>query len=221
VASGKFIAYYRVSTDKQGVSGLGLEAQEAAVHKFLNGGEWDLSEVQEIETGTRKRRRPVLEQALLRCQREKATLIIAKLDRLARNVAFVSALMESGVEFVCCDMPSANRFTIHVLAAAAENEAEQISARTKAALQAAKARGKKLGNPEHLTDEARAKGHAANRQLAQEAYALIAHRIRDLKAQDKSLATIASQLNSEGYMTRMGAQFTACTVQRILERVGG
>lgn len=117
MASGKFIAYYRVSTQKQGASGLGLDAQREAVSRFLNGGDWELvAEFQEVETGKGADaldKRPQLKAALAACRKEGATLIIAKLDRLARNVHFVSGLMESKVKFVACDMPEANELTIH------------------------------------------------------------------------------------------------------------
>src|SRR3954452_8738746 len=147
-AARRFIAYYRVSTDKQGQSGLGLEAQRKTVTDYLNGGAWALiGEFTEVESGKRDDNRPVLAKALAACRAHGATLVIAKLDRLARNVAFISRLMEGGVEFVAVDFPTANRLTIHILAAVAEHEREMISARTKAALQAAKARGVKLGNP--------------------------------------------------------------------------
>src|ERR1700723_426554 len=145
MANGKFVSYLRVSTARQGASGLGLEAQRAAVASFLNGGDWTLvQEVLEVESGKRNDR-PALAAALKLCGKHRATLVIAKLDRLARNVAFISNLMESGVEFVAVDMPQANRFVVHILAAVVEQEAEAISKRTKAALQAAKARGTKLG----------------------------------------------------------------------------
>jgi DNA invertase Pin-like site-specific DNA recombinase len=141
VANGKYIAYYRVSTAKQGASGLGLEAQQEAVRGYLNGGRWKMiDEVTEIESGKRNDR-PALARALSLCRIHKATLIIAKLDRLARNVNFISNLMESGVEFTAVDFPQANRLTVHILAAVAEHEAAMISARTKAALKAAKVRG--------------------------------------------------------------------------------
>src|SRR3954449_713724 len=154
MANGRFIAYYRVSTQAQGANGLGLEAQRAAVLAYLDGGSWHLAaEFVEVESG-RKDDRPELAKALAACRRLGATLVIAKLDRLARNVAFVSNLMEAGVEFVAVDFPQANRLTIHILAAVAEHEREMISARTKAALSAAKARGTKLGTP-NLTDDAR------------------------------------------------------------------
>jgi DNA invertase Pin-like site-specific DNA recombinase len=144
-----FVAYYRVSTDKQGKSGLGLDAQRQAVTYFVNGRGEIRAEFTEIESG-RKNDRPQLLEALATCRRLKATLVIARLDRLARNVAFISNLMESRVDFVAVDMPEANRLTIHILAAVAEHEREMISKRTKAALQVAKMRGIRLGNPDPL-----------------------------------------------------------------------
>jgi DNA invertase Pin-like site-specific DNA recombinase len=143
--TGNFVAYYRVSTERQGRSGLGLEAQQKAVRDHLNGGDWKLvGEFTEVESGKRSDR-PKLAEALKACRVRGATLIIAKLDRLARNVHFVSGLMESGVEFTAVDFPQANRLAVHILAAVAEHEAKMISERTKAALAAAKARGVKLG----------------------------------------------------------------------------
>ena len=143
--NGRYVAYYRVSTAKQGASGLGLEAQQEAVRTYLNGGNWQLvAELTEVESGKRNDR-PKLAEALRLCRTRKATLIIAKLDRLARNVNFISNLMEAKVEFTAVDFPTANRLTVHILAAVAEHEALMISARTKAALQAAKARGVVLG----------------------------------------------------------------------------
>src|SRR5271163_3179620 len=145
MTKGRFVSYLRVSTARQGVSGLGLEAQREAVARYLNGGSWSLvQEVVEIESGKRNDR-PAIAEALRLCRLHRATLIIAKLDRLARNVHFISSLMESGVEFVAVDFPQANRLTVHILAAVAEHEASMISARTKAALGAAKARGVRLG----------------------------------------------------------------------------
>src|ERR1700733_1556185 len=145
MANGKFVAYYRVSTSKQGASGLGLEAQKEAVRGYLNGGRWRMvDEVTEIESGKRNDR-PALAHALSLCRLHKATLVIAKLDRLARNVNFISNLMESTVEFTAVDFPTANRLTVHILAAVAEHEAQAISTRTREALAAARARGIKLG----------------------------------------------------------------------------
>src|SRR5437016_5331644 len=139
----KYIAYFRVSTARQGRSGLGLEAQRQAVRTHLNGVK-PLSEFVEVESG-RRSDRPKLTEALSACRVHKATLVIAKLDRLARNVAFVSNLMDAGVEFEAVDFPQANRLTIHILAAVAEHEARMISERTCAALAAAKKRGVRLG----------------------------------------------------------------------------
>jgi DNA invertase Pin-like site-specific DNA recombinase len=142
---GKFIAYLRVSTDKQGERGYGLDAQRKAVADYLNGGSWELlGEYVEVESGKRSDR-PKLVEALAACKRQRARLVIAKLDRLSRNVAFIATLMDGKVDFVCCDFPTANRLTLHILAAVAEHEREMISQRTTAGLAAAKARGVKLG----------------------------------------------------------------------------
>ena len=141
----KAIAYYRVSTDRQGKSGLGLEAQNETVKQFANFKQWELiGEFTEIESG-KKSNRPQLQEALKQCLKQKAVLVIAKLDRLGRNVAFISSLMESKVEFVAVDNPHANRLMLHLLAAFAEHEREQISTRTKEALKVAKSRGVILG----------------------------------------------------------------------------
>ena len=145
--NGKFIAYYRVSTDHQGMNGNGMAAQRKAVEDYLNGGCWKLvGEFTEVESGKRSDR-PELEKALKACRKHKAKLVIAKLDRLSRNVHFISGLMERKVDFVACDMPSANAFMINVYAAVAQEERRMISDRTKAGLAAAKARGVKLGGP--------------------------------------------------------------------------
>ena len=138
-----FVAYYRVSTARQGRSGLGLEAQKKAVTDFLNGGSWQLtSEFVEVESG-KSDDRPELEQALAMCDLSGATLVVAKLDRLSRNLAFLAKLQESGAKFVAADMPEANELTIHIMAAVAQAERKAISLRTKEALAAAKARPSK------------------------------------------------------------------------------
>lgn len=212
----KFIAYYRVSTDRQGRSGLGLEAQQQAVCEFLAGRGELIKSFTEIESG-RKNDRPQLTAALDTCRHYKATLVIAKLDRLARNVYFISGLMESGVEFVAVDMPQANRLTIHILAAVAEHEREMISQRTKAALQAAKARGVKLGSPEPK------KGAAIRTQVlrdkADRFAANILPIIHDLQSQGiTSHKAIARALNARGIRTANGRQWYQTTVKNLLER---
>jgi DNA invertase Pin-like site-specific DNA recombinase len=223
MANGRFVAYYRVSTVKQGISGLGLEAQQEAVRTHLNGGKWKMvSEVTEVESGKRKDR-PALAEALALCRIHGATLIIAKLDRLARNVHFISSLMEAGVEFVAVDFPQANRLTIHILAAVAEHEAEMISQRTKAALAAAKARGVVLGGDRgNIASEAR-KGAKASREVrsavAEKRAADLLPVIRHIQgAGASSLRDIAAELNEKGIPTPRGGDWSAVQVSRVLSR---
>lgn len=221
MATGKCVAYYRVSTARQGQSGLGLEAQQRAVADYLNGGRHKLVETfTEVESGKRKNR-PELAKALAACRLHKATLVIAKLDRLARNVAFTSSLMEAGVDFVAVDFPQANRLTIHILAAVAEHEAAMISTRTKAALAAAKARGVKLGNPQNLSDDARRKGRAVSIGTRR---ANAAKRAADVlpaieAARDNgatSLREIAGALNAQGITAPRGGRWAAAQVRLVL-----
>jgi DNA invertase Pin-like site-specific DNA recombinase len=224
MANGKFISYLRVSTARQGASGLGLEAQREAVSRYLNGGSWTLiQEVVEIESGKRNDR-PAIAEALRLCRLHKATLVIAKLDRLARNVHFISSLMESKAEFIACDFPQANRLTVHILAAVAEHEATMISARTKAALAAAKARGVALGGQrgrvERMAGMA-AKGNVnsvvARRVLAESFRADLAPIVRDIRDKGEiSLMGIARALNTQGLTTPRGGQWTATQVSRVL-----
>ena len=212
----KFIAYYRVSTDRQGRSGLGLEAQQQAVCDFLAEGEELIKSFTEVESG-RKNDRPQLTAALDARRHHKAILVIAKLDRLARNVYFISGLMESGVEFVAVDMPQANRLTIHILAAVAEHEREMISQRTKAALQAAKVRGVKLGSPE--PKKGAAIGSQVLRDKADRFAANILPTIRDLQAQGvTSHKALARELNARGIQTANGRQWYQTTVKNVLKR---
>lgn len=223
MTKGKFVAYYRVSTDKQGKSGLGLEAQQEAVRSYLNDSDWSLlAEVVEIESGKRNDR-PKLKEALRLCRLHGATLIIAKLDRLARNVAFISNLMEAGVEFTAVDFPQANRLTVHILAAVAEHEAAMISTRTKAALAAAKARGKKLGgnrgNLPAIAKQGSVLGVQAIKAKAASRAADVAEVIADLKASGAvSLRQIAAGLNARGIKTARGSEWSAVQVQRIIAR---
>lgn len=219
MADGKFIAYYRVSTDRQGRSGLGLEAQREAVTRYLNGGNWQLlDEFVEVESGKRDDNRPQLAQALAACRKHKATLVIAKLDRLARNVAFIANLMDSKVEFVAVDLPTANRLTLHIMAAFAEHEREMISARTKAALAIRKAQGAKLGNRTNLA-EAQVKGAAVVKREA-DAFAAnvlpVIERIRTTGA--TSYNAIAKALNERGVRTAKGGTWAAATVRNIMLR---
>jgi len=214
----RFIAYYRVSTDKQGQSGLGLEAQQQAVRAYLNGGAWELvGEFTEIESG-KKDDRPQLAAALAACRKHKATLVIAKLDRLARNVAFIANLMEAGTDFIAVDMPEANKLVLHIMAAMAQHEREAISARTKAALAAAKARGKVLGGFRGVSVD-QALGTQANAQKAKEwAQGEIGQEIADMKARGWSLWEIAHHLNDLGVKTRRGGEWQATTVKRVLDQ---
>lgn len=221
MANGKFVSYLRVSTARQGTSGLGLEAQRASVASYLNGGDWALvEEVVEVESGKRNDR-PALAKALRLCRKHRATLVIAKLDRLARNVAFISNLMESGVEFVAVDMPQANRFVVHILAAVAEHEAEAISRRTKAALQAAKARGTKLGgrrvSPQRFA-EIGEKGRLARSEKARRMKADVMPTISKIQASGAaSLRAIAAQLNALEIPTpTKRGEWSAVQVQRIM-----
>ena len=227
MANGKpIIGYVRVSTQKQGNSGLGLEGQEHALQGYAQAtGGLLLRTYKEVETGKRNDR-PELAKALAHAKRSGATLVIAKLDRLARNVHFVSGLMESGVDFVACDNPHANKLTIHILAAIAEHEAEAISQRTKAALAAYKARGGTLGaaRPEccKLTlaarqAGARAAGRAAKQQ-ADAAYADLAQQVAEWRAAGMTQQQIAARLNAEGHTTRRGKPWSQVQVLRVLRR---
>ncbi|MBI0539130.1 recombinase family protein [Roseomonas sp. KE2513] len=218
----RFVAYLRVSTDKQGRSGLGLEAQRAAVAAHVEGARGRIvAEHVEVESGRRKDR-PQLALALEAARALRGTLVIAKLDRLARNVAFVSNLMESGVEFVAADLPTVNRLTVHILAAVAEEEARMISARTKAALAAAKARGVVLGNPGLLARDpvlaARANAvqvvNARRRADAVQPYLDAARR-----AGATTLAEMAEALMARGVPApRGGRRWSPAQVRRIAMR---
>jgi DNA invertase Pin-like site-specific DNA recombinase len=216
-----WIAYYRVSTAAQGRSGLGLDAQRAAVTQFLRG-DAPAREFIEIESGANNAR-PQLAAALRECRLRGAKLLVAKLDRLSRNLAFLATLMDSGVEFVACDNPTANRLTVHILAALAEHERSMISTRTREALAAAKARGVALGGRRHDVTAFASKGAAvAARQRqdkAQAAAADMAQAIADVRmalGTEASLRSIAAALTERGIRSPRGAPVTASTVQRAL-----
>jgi DNA invertase Pin-like site-specific DNA recombinase len=216
----RFISYFRVSTARQGRSGLGIVAQRQAVAAYLNGRK-PIAEFLEIESGT-KSDRPQLTQALAACRVHRSVLVIAKLDRLARNVAFVSALMDAGVEFEACDFPAANRLTIHILAAVAEHECRMISERTRAALAAAKARGKVLGGFKGragtCTDLAKAR---AVRVAKAERRAIdLALTIRQLQSEGiNSLRAIAARLNGRSIAAPRGGCWSAAQVRSVLLRI--
>ena len=217
---GRFISYYRVSTARQGKSGLGLDAQRHAVLSHLNG-VTPLSEFVEIESG-RKNDRPQLAAALSACRLHQAILVIAKLDRLARNVAFVSNLMDAGVDFVAVDYPTANRLTMHILSAVAEHEAKMISDRTRAALAAAKERGTVLGGFRGRagTSADLAKARAVRAVKADSRATDLAPTIRQLRSEGAhSLRGIAARLNAQGITTPRGGTWSAAQVRRTLHRM--
>lgn len=218
----KFVAYYRVSRKEQGISGLGLSAQKSSVEKYVTSHDGTIvKSFTEIETGTNKRERIEIHKAIQLAKNEGAILIIAKLDRLARNVSFVSSLMDAGIEFLAVDMPSANNFTIHIFSALAEQEAKLISSRTKLALAELKKKGVKLGNPQNLTSEARAKGvnkikeNAMNNDRNRQAQSIILN----CKEKKMSYRQIADYLNQLNFKTRHGNKFYAPTVLQLYNRM--
>lgn len=220
-----FVAYYRVSTARQGRSGLGLDAQKQAVADYLNGGARRvLREYTEIESGKRKDR-PELLKALAHCRQTGATLVIAKLDRLSRDAAFLLSLRDSEVAFVAADMPEANRLTIGIMALVAEQEREAISRRTREALAAAKRRGVKLGNPygaKPLRDAGKGNRAAlaaiqANADRFAEELRPVIGELRD--ARIRTLERIASALNDRGMKTPRDAQWHPSSVRNLLARI--
>jgi DNA invertase Pin-like site-specific DNA recombinase len=218
MAESRFVAYYRVSTEKQGRSGLGLDAQRKAVETFLNGGSWKLiAEFTEIESGKRSDR-PKLTEAVKTAKKQKATLVIAKLDRLSRNVAFIANLMEAGIDFVAVDMPHANKLTIHILSAVAEHEREMISQRTRAALAAAKSRGVQLGNRSNI-EVAQARSRASRTAQANQFASNVVPVVLQVKSAGvQTLKGIAEALNARGLRTPRGGEWQAVQVKRIMER---
>ena len=216
-----YVSYLRQSTKKQSLSNLGIEAQREIIQKYL-GQIQPIAEFVETESG-KKTDCPKLTEALDLCRKTKSTLIVAKLDRLSRNVAFTSKLLESDVEIKFCDFPEANRLVLHIIASIAEYEAGLISTRTKQALKAKKARGVSLGKPENLVNnlgKAITKSNLTNRQKAldndnnRRAIAML----KVMATQDLSLSEMARRLNEEGFVTSQGKQFTAWQVSVLLKR---
>lgn len=226
--NGKFVAYYRVSTGRQGKSGLGLEAQRAAVKSYLNGGNWDIvAEFTEVESGKRSDR-PALDQALAAARLHRGSLVVSKVDRLTRSVAFLSRLLEAGVDVRFADLPqiegATGRFLLQQMVAVAELEAGMISSRTKAALAAARKRGKTLGGNRGVVPTAKMwKASAKAREARADARASdLAATVKALQAAGAtSLRAIAEGLNAKGIPTARGAgQWSAVQVGRVLERIG-
>lgn len=219
-------AYYRVSTDKQGRSGLGLEAQRAAVEQLCEARGWEIvSEFTEVESGKRSDR-PQLNAALDHARLTGSKLVVAKLDRLSRDAAFTLQLRNSGVDFTCADNPDVNRLTIGLLAVINEDERERISERTKAALAAAKARGQRLGNPNGAAALRRAgKGNGASvaaiKGNADEFAEGLRGTVEDIRnAGANSLAAIASELNARHMRTPRGRKWHPSSVRNLIERLG-
>jgi DNA invertase Pin-like site-specific DNA recombinase len=225
---GKYISYLRVSTSKQEQSGLGLEAQRAAVETYLNGGNWEIvEEVVEIESGKSHRNRPELARALDACRRYGARLVISRLDRLSRDPVLLLSLRDAGIDFVAVDLPQANRLTVGIMALVAEQEREAISQRTKAALAAVKARGVKLGNPKPETarflDRTKAaaaglKGGASARQSA-DRFAELIQPLLEGDLAGLSANAVAAELNRRGVQTARGGSWTARSVLNLKARI--
>jgi DNA invertase Pin-like site-specific DNA recombinase len=221
---GKFVSYLRVSTKRQGESGLGLEAQRASVEAWLNGGSWQLVEEHvEVESGKRDDNRPALARAFEACRAYNAKLVIARLDRLSRDAHFLLGLQKAGVEFVAVDMPHANRLRVGIMALVAEQEREAISSRTKQALAAAKARGVRLGKPKGYqvqgAEVGRVRGAAATAANAQ----AFAERLRPVLAELSNLSAnaAAAELDRRGYATARGGKWSAQAIISARARLAG
>lgn len=233
MASGKFITYYRVSTVRQGASGLGLDAQRASVSQYLNGGEWEVvGQFVEVESGRKTdQQRPELAKALALAKKAGAVLLVAKLDRLARNVHFISGLMQSGVKFVAVDLPEANDLTIHMMAAFAEHEAKRIAQRTKDAIAAKKAKVESGLDPKlpGVTDWSRAWGVAgaanlqpniAQRQQHANDFADgLRREIEGMRAEGKTQRQMVGELNRLGRKTARGGEWSLNQLQRVIQRL--
>jgi DNA invertase Pin-like site-specific DNA recombinase len=217
-----YIAYYRVSTKRQNDSGLGLEAQKASVTKYIaNNGNKIIAEFTEVESG-KNNSRPQLQKAIQKATTENATLVIAKLDRLSRNLTFISQLMDAKVRFTCCDMPDASELTIHIFASLAQWERKRISERTKEALRAKKAK-EPMWKPgrNNLTLDGYKKAYATISRNAREDQSVrfAWHYIKPLREQGKTFAQIAMELNEQGYKTRTGKMFYPMQVLNIWNRM--
>lgn len=226
----KYVGYYRVSTKQQGASGLGLEAQKEAVARYVEGagGVLITPPFVEVESGTHSER-PELKKAVAHAKRQKATLVVARLDRLSRNVHFISSLMESKVDFVACDNPTANALTIHILAAVAQEEARVIALRVKAALQAAKARGTLLGSsrPGHwegreelrLSGQRKGTEKAAKEKRArrEEGTKTTLPTLRKLKEEGFTYREIAERMEESGEPSHTGSKWSAMMIHRLLK----
>jgi DNA invertase Pin-like site-specific DNA recombinase len=220
----KFVAYLRVSTARQGKSGLGLEAQREAVQRFVasRSGRIIAPEFLEVESGKHDNNRPELAKAIKRCRLTGATLVVAKLDRLSRNAAFLMTLRDSDVEFIAADLPEANTMTVGVMAVVAQHEREAISVRTKAALAAAKARGKKLGGRRPGAGNIgryQRQGVKAAMAKAAERLSLVTDDLRKLDAEGLSLNAMATRLNAQDIRTSRDCAWTATAVRRALLRL--
>ena len=219
----QYVAYLRVSTQKQGYSGLGVEAQQQLIRNYLSD-KIPIAEYIEVESGRKTDKgRPKLKEALEVCRKTGGTLIVAKIDRLARNLAFLSQLLESDVDIVFCDFPQANKMVLHILAAISQYEAELIATRTKQALAAKKAKGCTLGNPEHLIgklDEAVAKSVETNKRKAEENpnNKRAAAMLKVLAKEGRTLQEMADYLNEQGFTTSKGYRFSRSSVYVLLKR---
>ena len=217
----KCVSYLRVSTTRQGESGLGIEAQRSSVTAFLRGDHWkQVGEYVEVESG-KNNHRPELQKAIATCRIHNATLVVARLDRLARNAHFLLGLKEAGIDILCVDMPSANALTIGIMAMVAQEEARLISARTKAALAMAKQRGVRLGSPKPIAKQTQMKGRevsvAMRRERSKRWVTDIQPTVESAMQQCGSLRTTATLLTERGIPARRGGQWTAVQVKRVLQ----
>lgn len=217
----KCVSYLRVSTTRQGESGLGIEAQRSSVANFLSGDRWKIvGEFVEVESG-KYNLRPELQRAIATCRIHGATLVVSRLDRLARNAHFLLGLKEAGIDILCVDMPSANALTIGIMAMVAQEEARLISARTKAALAAAKQRGVKLGSPRAITTSTQKAGRIVSAEVRRQRWlrwvADIRPTVELTMSECGSLRQTAVLLTNQGIPARRGGAWSPTQVKRVLE----